>query len=65
MNEKFLACPLFGGILKPGKRIPPKDTLLQGIMGLNFFCIICKKEVIPIEFSTEKQYNDFLDELNS
>jgi DNA-directed RNA polymerase subunit RPC12/RpoP len=65
MKESILACPICGGRIKLGRSIPPKGIFFSGIMGKRYQCMTCKREIIPVEFDTKKDYINFLKELES
>ena len=65
MKKEIVACPLCGGWLKSGKRIPPKGIFFSGAMGRKFYCIHCDKDVLPVIFDSEKEYHEFISELKA
>ena len=48
-----------------GRSIPPRGIIFAGAMGRKYQCTICKKEVLPVEFDTEDDYEKFLNEIKS
>ena len=65
MKKLIKACPLCRGKLKMGRAIPPRGIIFAGAMGRKYQCTICKKEVLPVEFDTEEDYEKFLNEIKS
>ena len=65
MKKLILACPICGGRLKMGRKIPPRGIIFAGVMGKKYQCMTCNREVIPVEFESEKDYFKFLKELES
>lgn len=65
MKRLIIACPLCGGRLKMGRSVPPRGIIFAGIMGKKYQCMICKREVIPVEFEHEEDYIQFINELES